>query len=209
MQAVLEQPTTQTAPERSLQPTTAQPFLWDVERYECASKVGVFEGRRVEMIEGEINDLNAHSKPHIVGVVKTNDRLREIFPKDAYVVVGQSTLYSQERSRPEPDIAVFRGDYAHLMSDDPMRPILVVEVSLETLAYDQGDKASFYANLGVREYWVLNLRDHWLEVRRNPQPMTSQRHGAGYASLEILNRAVSAGPLELPQVSIEVNDLLP
>lgn len=209
MQAVLEPPTTQAEPEQSFPTTRATPFLWDVERYERACKMGVFEGRRVELIEGEINELNAHSKPHMVGVTKMFEAMLLAFPRSAYVLTCQGTLYSEERSRPEPDIAVFRGDYADLMSDDPMRPVLVVEISLETLAYDQSDKASFYANLGVREYWVLNLRDEWLEVRRNPQPMTSQRHGAGYASLEILNRAMSAGPLELPQVSIEVAHLLP
>ncbi len=209
MPSVLEQPTTQVAPEELHHPTRAQPFLWDVERYQRACEMGVFDGRRVELIEGEINDLNAHSKPHMVAVTKMFEALLTAFPRSAYVLTCQGTLYSDERSRPEPDIAVFRGDYADLMSDDPMRPVLIIEVSLETLAYDQTDKASFYANLGVREYWVLNLRDGWLEVRRNPQPMASQRHGAGYASLEILNRAMSAGPLELPQVSLEVNDLLP
>lgn len=189
--------------------SSASRFLWDVETYERACQMGLFEGKRVELIEGEINDLNAHSKPHIVGVIKVYDRLREIFPKNDYVLTAQSTLYSEERSRPEPDIAVFRGDYADLLAEDPMCPILVVEVSLETLAYDQGDKASFYAHLGVREYWVLNLRDRWLEVRRNPQPMASLRHGAGYASLQILNPAMSAGPLELPHTLLEVADLLP
>lgn len=189
--------------------SSASRFLWDVETYERACKMGLFEGKRVELIEGEINDLNAHSKPHMVGVTKTFEALLQAFPRNAYVLTCQGTLYSDERSRPEPDIAVFRGGYADLLAENPMRPILVVEVSLETLAYDQGDKASFYAHLGVGEYWVLNLRDEWLEVRRNPQPMASQRHGAGYASLEILNRAMSAGPLELPQVTIQVADLLP
>ncbi len=189
--------------------TSASRFLWDVETYERACKKGLFEGKRVELIEGEINDLNAHSGKHMVGVGKTYDLLREVFPKDAYVLANQGTLYSSERSRPEPDIAVFRGDWNDLLAEAPMCPILVVEVSLETLAYDQGDKASFYAHLGVRECWVLNLRDGWLEVRRNPQPMASLRHGAGYASLEILNPAMSAGPLELPHVLLEVADLLP
>ncbi len=189
--------------------SSAHRFLWDVETYERACRMGVFDGRRVELIEGEINDLNAHSVKHMVGVGKTYDLLRECFPKNDYVLTNQGTLYSSERSRPEPDIAVFRGDWNDILSEDPRRPILVVEISLETLAYDQGDKASFYAKLGVREYWVLNLRDEWLEVRRNPQPMASQRHGAGYSFLEILNRAMNAGSLELPQVSIAVNDLLP
>jgi len=209
MQAVLENPTIQVAPERSFHATTAEPFLWDVERYERACKMGVFDGRRVELVEGEINDLNAHSGKHMVGVGKTYDALRAAFPMKGYVMTNQGTLYTSERSRPEPDIAVFRGDWNDILAEGPMCPILVVEISLETLAYDQGDKASFYASLGVREYWVLNLRDGWLEVRRNPLPMASQRHGAGYASCEILNRAMSAGPLELPQVSIEVADLLP
>ncbi len=85
----------------------AHRFLWDVETYERACKMGVFEGRRVELIEGEINDLNAHSKPHMAAISRTYDLLREIFPKGSYVLTNQGTLYSSEQSRPEPDIAVF------------------------------------------------------------------------------------------------------
>jgi len=197
------------APPATNGDSSAHRFLWDVETYTRACEMGLFEGRRVELIEGEINDLNAHSGKHMVGVGKTYQFLLRSFPQDAYVLTCQGTLYSIETSRPEPDIAVFRADWDDILAEAPMCPILVVEVSLETLAYDQGDKASFYAKLGVPDYWVLNLRDGWLEVRRNPQPMSSQRHGAGYASLEILNRAMSAGPLELPHVAIEVADLLP
>ena len=187
----------------------AHKFWWDVETYERACQMGLFDGHRVELIEGEINDLNAHSKPHIVGVGKTYERLREIFPKADYVLTGQSTLYSDERSRPEPDIAVFRGDWNDIMAEAPMLPILVVEVSLETIAYDQGDKASFYAKLGVRDYWVLDLRADRLEVRRNAKPDAAQRHGAAYDAPQIFGRGAKVSPLELPQVAIEVADLLP
>ncbi len=203
------QTTEQLAPPANNGDSSAHRFLWDAETYMRACEMGLFEGHRVELVEGEINELNAHTGKHMVGVGKTYDLLRECFPKNAYVITNQGTLYSNERSRPEPDIAVFRGDWNDILAEGPMCPILVVEVSLETLAYNRGDKASFYAKLGVREYWVLNLRDECLEVRRNPQPMTSQRHGAGYASLEILNRALSAGPLELPHVVIPVAALLP
>jgi len=187
----------------------AHKFLWDVPTYERACQMGAFDGFRVELIEGEINNLNAQSGRHMVGISKAVEMLLLSFPRSIYKVTNQGTLYSIETSRPEPDIAVFRADWNDILAEAPMCPVLVVEVSLETLAYDQGDKGSFYAKLGVPDYWVLNLRDDWLEVRRNPQPMSSQKHGAGYASLQILNRAMSAGPLELPQIAIEVADLLP
>ena len=189
--------------------SSAHPFLWDVETYTRACRMGLFEGRRVELIEGEILDLNAQTGRHMVGISKMFEALLLAFPRSVYKLTNQGTLYSIETSRPEPDVAVFRADWDDIVAEEPMCPILVAEVSLETLAYDQGAKASFYANLGVREYWVLNLRDECLEVRRNPQPMASQKHGAGYASLEILNKAMSAGPLELPHVVIPVADLLP
>lgn len=50
--------------------------------------------------------------------------------------------------------------------------MLVVEVSDTTLADDRGRKARPYAKSGIPEYWIVNLQNRTLEIRRGPRPET-------------------------------------
>jgi Uma2 family endonuclease len=58
-------------------------------------------------------------------------------------------------------------DYAdrHPVPDDVR---LLVEVSDTTLGYDRNRKAAIYAEAGIADYWILNLPQRRLEVRRDP-----------------------------------------
>ena len=110
--------------------------------------------------------------------------------------------------RPEPDIAVVLT--SNLVSGEtPSQAELVIEVSDSTLKYDQNDKASLYASLGVQDYWIINLTESTLEVRRQPIARASARFGHDYASLQIYMRGQTASPLVAPTLSLKVEDLLP
>jgi Uma2 family endonuclease len=50
-------------------------------------------------------------------------------------------------------------------------PALVVEIAQSALRIARGRKAAAYARGGIDEYWILNLEDRVLEVRRAPAPM--------------------------------------
>lgn len=115
--AVLEKPAPGEAESEIIE---SYPFKWSAENYLKASAAGLFGDKRVEMIEGEIFEVNAHSKPHIVAANKAYETLRFAFPR-GYVLTNQSTLYADETSRPEPDIAVFRGDWNDLLAEAPSR----------------------------------------------------------------------------------------
>jgi Uma2 family endonuclease len=103
-----------------------------------------------------------------------------------YVVVGQ------------------RDDYR----DHPTTAVLVVEVSDSTLDYDRGQKASLYARAGIADYWIVNLVDRRLEVRRTPIADTTQALGHGYASVTELVPPATISLLAAPHVSFAVADLL-
>jgi Uma2 family endonuclease len=72
------------------------------------------------------------------------------------------------QSAPEPDLVwVRQREYA---SGRPTAQdvLLIVEVADSSLAYDRGEKAALYARAGIADYWVVNIPDRAIEVRRNP-----------------------------------------
>jgi len=202
MPSTLEHPSIEAATEMG-----AHRFVWDFKRYQMVQEAGLFGNKSVELIGGELIQMPPVTLPHWITVNKCDRRLKIAFPF-TYIVSVQGTLKFGESSAPLPDIAVIKADL-NTLSEIPTFSVLVVEVSLSTLAYDQGEKASLYAAQGIRDYWIVNLRDNTLEVRRNPKPDAAQRHGAAYDAPQIFGRTDKVSPLELPQVAIEVADLLP
>jgi Uma2 family endonuclease len=61
-----------------------------------------------------------------------------------------------------------------------------------------------YAAANLPEYWIVNLRDGGVEVRRDPEPKSRR-----YRSVAICRRGEHVEPLALPGVHIAVDDLLP
>ena len=63
-----------------------------------------------------------------------------------------------QKTEPEPDFVVGVGvPLAATTTGHPTSALLIIEVSESTLKYDQGDKASLYARVGVRDYWIIDL----------------------------------------------------
>ena len=86
---------------------------------------------------------------------------------------------------------------------------MVIEVADSSLAYDRSTKRRLYAEAGIPEYWLADLRARRLEVRRGPVPMPDQPYGYGYREVLILDRSGSISPLAAPASRISVADLLP
>ena len=84
--------------------------------------------------------------------------------------------------------------------------VLVVEVSEISLASDQTTKAAIYAKYGIGEYWILNLRQRQLEIRRDPGQIGEE---FGYRFLQLVMADGTAAPLAAPDQPIRVLDMLP
>ena len=105
-------------------------------------------------------------------------------------------------SVPEPDIAVVQGQLRSFVNSHPATAVLVVEVSDTTLEYDQVVKAPIYAAAGIEDYWIVNINERTVEVRRQPGP-------SGYRSLQTYTETDTISPLFNPTATILVADLLP
>lgn len=179
--------------------STPHPVRWTRAQYYRMGKLGWFEGKRVELLEGEIVQMSPMNDPHWWAIVLTERALRGVFG-DEFLVVSQLPIALSTTSEPEPDVAVIKATLRE--RSKPKTAALVVEVSDTTLRLDQTTKAQLYAQAGIIEYWIINLKARQLEVRRDP--------GAkGYSETTTLKADGEVSPLSSPESKIKIADLLP
>ncbi len=182
---------------------------WNRVEYERLVDKGVFvPGERVELIDGVLLVAEPQSSSHFAAVRLAELALARAFGA-GWDVRGQGPIALDDTSEPEPDVAVVRGGPRDYVDAHPAEPVLVLEVALTSLAFDRGPKSSLYARAGRPEYWIVNLVDRLLEVRRNPVPSRSAPYGWDYGSVQVLGPRESARPLAAPTAVIAVADLLP
>ena len=152
--------------------------------------------RRIELIRGEMREMTPIGAPHEVVVDRLTEWSIKGLPDDkAWVRVQNSIGLVELESAPEPDLAwVARKDYSEHRPEE-RDVLLVVEVAESSLAYDCGEKANLYSAAGIRDYWVVNLIDQVIEVRRDPL-------GGRYRSLQTFSGDQELRPLLVPDVAL-------
>jgi len=171
------------------------------------AELGWFHGERAELIEGEIMVLSPQGPSHSYLTDHVAALLRESGWTSVWVRM-QLPINFGPYSDPEPDVSVVIGSRADYRAAHPSSALLIVEVSDTTLIYDRGRKASLYAMRGVADYWIVNVNDHQIEIRRDPGADLAQPFGYGYASLTVRHRGEVVTPQAAPHLSFSVADLL-
>lgn len=132
--------------------------------YEKMVELGLFADERVELLYGVIVRMPPKGPPHDSAIDRLNERLVVALAGRATVRV-QNAFAASDGSEPEPDLAaVPRDDYR---ASHPSRASLIVEVADSSLETDRTTKARLYAESGVEEYWVVNVRDGIIEVHED------------------------------------------
>jgi Uma2 family endonuclease len=193
------------APSAILNP---RPFQWTARQYHDLYEHGFFRDRHAFLIDGVIFEEPQMNPAHATGISKGAKTLESAFQTGFYVR-AQMPLLLGLMTDPQPDLAVVAGSYLDYVARHPTTAALVLEISNTSLAFDQIDKASLYAAAGIADYWIVDLNNRRLEVRRRPIPDAAQPHGFTYADLTTLLPGDSIVPLAAPQVSIRVDELLP
>ncbi|MGI8827896.1 MAG: Uma2 family endonuclease [Chloroflexota bacterium] len=139
-----------------------------VSDYHQMAETGILsEDDRVELIDGEIVEMNPIGGRHVTCVSGINRRLVQYLGNSATVNI-QSPVQFGEYQEPEPDIAVIQTrDYG----DDLPAPedvILLIEVSDTSLTYDRGTKLPIYARAGIAECWIVDVPGQAIERHTNP-----------------------------------------
>jgi Uma2 family endonuclease len=157
----------------------------------------------IELLCGEIRIMPIPKPPHEVTVDKLNEWSIRSLPEEAAWVRTQHSLgIPALDSVTLPDIAwMRRRDYSS-RRPLPEDVLLLIEVSDTTLSLDRGKKAKLYAQAGIADYWIVNLRKRCLEIRRDPK-------GSRYQTVQTLRPGDEARPLAFPQIALAVSRLFP
>ncbi len=181
---------------------------WTRSDYYKMVEAGIFNGRRVELIEGEVIEMSPQDPAHASVVGLVDYALKRIF-RSGFVVRVQLPLSLGLDSDPEPDLSVVQGGLREYVRRHPEHALLVVEVAGTSLEFDRARKASLYAGAGIQDCWIVNPTDACVEVRRMPRREPHPPHDFGFGEVTVLASGQSVSPLALPDASIPVADLLP
>ncbi|MBI3725898.1 Uma2 family endonuclease [bacterium] len=171
-------------------------------------EAGVFgPDERLELISGEILVMAPMGSRHATVVGHIADCLRRVVGPDVHVR-EQAPLRLAFDAEPEPDVALVAGVRDDYRDAHPTTALLVVEVADSTLRFDRDEKASLYAKAGIADYWIANLVDDVLEVRRDPRPSPRAKHGWAHRSTKTIKLSGAVSPLAVPAARIKVADFL-
>jgi len=171
-----------------------------LDQYDRMIAAGAFEqGRRLrlELIQGEIREMTPIGPTHESVVDALNEWSMDSLPRRRVRVRIQNSIGLPDlESAPEPDVVwVVRRNYFH-KRPSAADVLLVIEVAESSLAYDAGEKADLYAAAGIADYWVVNVSDRSIEVRREPA-------GGRYRSLKTHLGDDEIRPLAFPDVTLQ------
>lgn len=170
-----------------------------VDAYLRAAEDGLWgESPRIELIEGVVYRMSPVSIRHNWLVLKLLNVINAAAGSRPFTACPGTTLVLDESSAPEPDVIVWPGSISQgPQAWVPADALMVVEVSVSTLAVDLGTKAALYAAAGIREYWVIDPAAKRIIMHRNPVAAQAQ-----YALTIELSGAEAAVPAALPEVRI-------
>lgn len=174
----------------------AQKRLFTVAEYYKMAEVGILApDARVELINGEIIEMSPIKSNHAGHVRRINSLLNGILQQKV-IVDGQNPLHINDRSEPQPDIMVLKllPDFYTTRHPKPEDVYLLIEVADTSVRYDRDVKLPLYAQAGVAEVWIVNLKKRCIEQYRQPK-------NGSYAITEV---AQDDDTLYLPSFDIKI-----
>lgn len=130
-----------------------------VVEYEQMGEAGIFdEDDRLELLDGEIIQMNPIGRGHAATVNRLNRLFARLFA-DRVLLSVQNPIVLDPVSEPQPDLVLLRPREDDYYSSLPTGSdaYLVVEVADTTLVYDSTRKARAYARSNVALLWVVAI----------------------------------------------------
>ncbi len=173
-----------------------------VEEYHKMAESGILhEDDRVELIDGEIVQMNPIGSRHAMSVIRLTQLLVPLAGEEAFVS-PQNPVRLGEYGEPQPDLALIRArDYARSLPS-PEDVLLLIEVSDTTLRYDREVKLPLYARSGIPEIWIVDLAGETIERHNEPS------EAGGYRRTERSRRGEMLGSEALPGLTLPVDAVL-
>ena len=155
-----------------------------------------------ELIDGEIIHRMTVGSRH-ASIVKRLNRIFTDLRGKAAIISVQDPIHIDEYNEPEPDIALLkpREDFYAENHPQPEDVLLLVEVSDSTVEYDRDHKKNLYAEAGIEEFWLVNLRENTVEVYSQPK-------NGSYRLTRILEKGEVLQSVAVENLSLAVEEIL-
>lgn len=155
-----------------------------------------------ELIDGEIIQKMPTGSKHAGTVKRLNRILTNLFTDDAIISI-QDPIHIDEHNEPEPDVALLkpRDDFYEENHPKPEDVLLLIEVSDSTLEYDRETKKTMYAEAGIKEFWLVNLKQDLVETYTDPA-------NGVYYEMKIFGRGETASSKHITALSLETDGIL-
>ena len=176
----------------------------DVGAYYRMAEAGILSHpQRVELIDGDIFDMNPIGSPHAAVTRRLEQQFARAVADGIVLVSVQNPLRLDAYNEPQPDFVALppRPDAYAASHPGAADALLLVEVSDSSLDHDRKTKLPVYARFGVPEVWIVDLSGGAVEVYRDA---TEGR----YASSVRMTQG-SLTPVRIPEVTINIATLLP
>lgn len=165
-------------------PAEVERRRFDAEEYHKMLEVGLLsEDDRVELIGGEIVEMTPIGRSHLACVIVLTHILVGA-ARGRYFVSVQNPIRTGPRDEPQPDISLIK-TRPDPDGEGPPRSedvLLVIEVADTSLTYDRDVKLPLYAEAGIPEAWIVDLRGRKVDVYSDPTAngyRVSRSAGAG------------------------------
>jgi Uma2 family endonuclease len=174
---------------------------WTVDEYHRMIVTGILNERRVELLKGEIVEMSPEGEPHAYFSSEAGEYLTRLLGNLAMIRHSKPITLPND-SEPEPDIAIVQRLGREYLEHhpNPENIFWLIEYSDSSLDKDLQTKSKIYAEVGILEYWVVNLKRRQLVVFRDPQD-------GEYAS-KVTLKVGMIYPLAFPDVAVSVDAIV-
>jgi Uma2 family endonuclease len=175
----------------------------EYERMIAEGRFDPSDPQRYELIEGEILPMSPIGPEHSEAVEILNEWSFENRPKAQVKIRSQDAVgIPALDSVPQPDLFWVRRKSYRKARPQASDLVWLVEVSDSTLSYDRGRKSRIYAKAGVADYWIVNIPDQCIEVRRDPK-------GDFYQTIQTFRAGDLIALLAFPEIRFAVDTVFP
>lgn len=154
---------------------------------------------RTELIEGEIIRMAPMKSQHGQTCAWLTTQFVLLLNSLAEVRCQLPVLVNNH-SEPEPDVALCLKKSYMAIHPQPKDVLLLVEIADSSYRYDRFVKVPLYAAHGIREVWIVDVNEKFIEIFRNPEANE-------YRSISRHDWQSKLAPLEFPEASINFAEL--
>jgi len=174
---------------------------WTIDEYHRMIEAGILSDRKVELLNGEIVEMPPEGEPHAYCSDEAGEYLAKLLAERASIREAKPITLTNN-SEPEPDIAIvqrlgreYRAHYPY-----PENIFWLIEYANSSLEKDLEIKSKIYAQAGILEYWVVNLKTLKLVIFR-------EIIDGEYATKQTLTTG-TIQPLAFPDIDVVVEKII-